>query len=291
MKDGQMFTKLTAWGIRSFLALSMPVCVKALDVNPVLASLPDNTAANLGGYLCTSSLGDYGCQGILDYGGLIYDNLDHQLLMWGGGHASTMRTDVDVFNFGTLTWSPAYPSAPCSIMSGIGGDGILPDAYDSTFNAWNWNGQKYPVVQHAYDLLDFSTVTREMVVVRIPGGLNTNSTCADPDVMSHPGRIPHYSVSDKTWSFSAIGPGTGYASDAWAKYPGSEYDSVSNRIIIAGDRKGIWYYDPSTETKKKIGAGSIGGICQNLIYFPPTDKFYAIATIWLFPYDGLGNRS
>jgi hypothetical protein len=51
---------------------------------------------------------------VTDYSKLTYDPVRHQLLMFGGGHSSTPRTDVDVFSFPTLTWSSAYPPTPTS---------------------------------------------------------------------------------------------------------------------------------------------------------------------------------
>ena len=73
--------------------------------NPILTAIPPNTARNLGPYtsepLCGVPIG------VTDYSKLVYDPTRHKLMMFGGGHATTPRTDVDVFDFGTLSWTSA----------------------------------------------------------------------------------------------------------------------------------------------------------------------------------------
>jgi len=78
---------------------------RAQAPNPTLGAIPPNTARNLGAYtsepLCGVPIG------VTDYSKMVYDPTRHQLMMFGGGHATTPRTDVDVFDFGTLSWTSA----------------------------------------------------------------------------------------------------------------------------------------------------------------------------------------
>jgi hypothetical protein len=86
----------------------------AQPTNPVLAGIPPNTARDLGAYtsdpLCGVPIQ------VTDYSRFTYDPVRHQLLMFGGGHSSTPRTDVDVFSFATLTWSSAYPTPTSQLV-------------------------------------------------------------------------------------------------------------------------------------------------------------------------------
>src|SRR5215831_20481279 len=83
--------------------------------NPKLISIPQNTALDLGRFDGAAGGGVPNCytaEAITDYSRFTYDSVNHQMLMFGGGHASTPRTDVIKFDFGTLQWTSMYPSMP-----------------------------------------------------------------------------------------------------------------------------------------------------------------------------------
>ena len=92
------------------LALLAGTAAGAQAPNPVLTGLPGNTARDLGAY-ASDPLCGVPIQ-VTDYSRFTYDPVRHRLLLFGGGHASTPRTDVDVFDFATLTWSSAYAPTP-----------------------------------------------------------------------------------------------------------------------------------------------------------------------------------
>src|SRR5262249_37792738 len=89
------------------LLLSITGIANAFSPNPTLTTIPDNTAVDLGPYTCQKPVGDTSgaaCQGITDYSTFAYHSGIHKFLMFGGGHATTFRDDVDVFDFDSLTW-------------------------------------------------------------------------------------------------------------------------------------------------------------------------------------------
>src|SRR5690349_2280831 len=100
------------------LLLSITGIANAFSSNPTLTNIPDNTALDLGPYPCKGPVGDTTpCQGITDYSGFAYDSEMHKFLMFGGGHATTFRDDVDVFDFASLTWGHGDTSTPCNEMT------------------------------------------------------------------------------------------------------------------------------------------------------------------------------
>src|SRR5262249_50009604 len=106
-----------------FLILTLVIFSHVQDavgqtVHPMFSSFPDNTAVDLGAYTCKKPAGDTtACQGITDYSTFVYHPGIHKLLMFGGGHATTFRDDVDVFDFSSLTWGHGDVSTPCTDMT------------------------------------------------------------------------------------------------------------------------------------------------------------------------------
>jgi hypothetical protein len=113
------------------------------DPHPRLADIADNTAVDLGRYDtdCEARLGEgLRCRSIVSYSRFNYDPFSHRLLMFGGGHAATGRTDVDVFDLRTLTWASLYPSMTCAEIAV--GD-IDPRGFHRATG--------HPVARHTYD--------------------------------------------------------------------------------------------------------------------------------------------
>src|SRR5439155_2209961 len=125
----------------------------AWSLNPTLFNLPANTALDLGTYTCKGPAGgSIPCGSITDYSGFVYDKNNHQMLMFGGGHAASFRDDVDVFKFDTLKWNPAYTPTPCSQMTvGVTSGGTDPDNRDLTNGTWK--STTHPISRHSYDML------------------------------------------------------------------------------------------------------------------------------------------
>jgi hypothetical protein len=248
---------------------SLPLAVAALACaahavaqtpNPTLTTIPPNTARNLGAYT-----GDPVCGGvpigITDYSKLVYDPTRHLLLMFGGGHATTPRTDVDVFSFDTLTWTSAYAPTPVAQLTLAN--------YDPSLARWISTG--HPIARHTYDQLVVHPGTGDMVMTSVghAGAHCTGEWGFDA------GRVGHYDHDTRTWSFSptadnVFGGGSGY--------PGAEYDPVSGLVVIVGGA-GLYTYDPVTRVKTQRLSYDQDemGYANNLVYYPPNQRMYYIA--------------
>jgi len=260
----------------------------AFTPNATLTGLADNTAMDLGAYTCNQPVGDasYPCSNITDYSGLTYDTDNDRMLMFGGGHATTMTDALMAFSFTTLTWSALFTSTPCASM--------VPSNLDRTNGAWISGPSgpfPRPVSRHTYDELVAPAGRGEFLVMAecnggqsiCPQGFDWSTS--DPFFMQ--ARVAHYGFQSGTWSFSATAPG-GELPAGGASYASMEFDPVSGKIIILG-RFGISTYDPATKVKvryvrgdwgeladsagNKLADGALNGWC-NLVYYPPTQRFY-----------------
>lgn len=233
-----------------------------------LRGLGDNTAHDLGAYDCANVSRDIiKCQRITDYSGFTYDTKRRQMLMFGGGHSATMRDDVDEFSFATLKWKSATDSpnvsTTCDVMWVSGPD----DNYDEINGRWISTG--HATSRHTYDLRAVTKDGSELVILK-PGDIPGNQ-CTQPryHASTAGGLIAHYNIDDKSWRFTA--------KPAWNRYSSAELDPVSGKIIVLDAKSGLWSYDPST------GMAPVRlmplndpkmGYANNLVYFPPKDKFY-----------------
>ena len=239
----------------------------AHEVNPRLATLPGNTALDLGRYPCRQPEDDpFECDNITDYSRLTYDRHGHQILMFGGGHAATHRTDVDVFSFKTLTWSSAYSSTPCSQMR-LSNRGL---------ERSDWLTTGHPIARHTYDMLVMADRTRQLLLL---GTTTGQGHCvekrADKDAYFLPGKIAAYDPLTKRWAFAPA------RNDLWRPYASAEYEPQSGLVVIM-DYNGLWTYDPVSHTvnQRLEFPGELGrdlGWGKNLVYFPPTERMYYFA--------------
>lgn len=226
--------------------------------NPILTGIPANTARDLGAYtsdpLCGVPIQ------VTDYSRFTYDSWRHQLLLFGGGHASTPRTDVDVFDFATLQWSSAYPPTPVSALTFANYDPVLV----------RWISSGHPLARHTYDQLVFAPSTGQLVMLaRGHGG----AYCTG-DWGWEWGRVAHYDPAARTWSWSQTADNFYDGSDP---YPAAEYDPVSGQIVVVA-RSGLWTYDPVSRVKtQRLAYSKDMGYANNLVHFPPNQKMYYIA--------------
>jgi hypothetical protein len=186
------------------------------------------------------------------------------MLMFGGGHAATPRTDVEVLKFDTLAWMSSYPPTPVSEMK------------VANFNHENssWVTTGHPTARHTYDLLSFATHTGELIMLK---QTDEQPNCTEQyQWAQHPGRIWHYNPVSRIWRPSNAIPIWG-TRDNYDVAPAAEYDPRSGKIIILS-RRGLYTYDPVSEVVTKHLSFARGelGYAQNLIYFPPTDRMYNI---------------
>lgn len=230
----------------------------AFRPNPKFASLADNTALDLGKY-ASNPLGPEGETPpirITDYSRFTYDRKNHQLLMFGGGHASTPRTDVDVFDFATLAWKSAYPPTPVADLRMAN--------RDSEKGAWTTTG--HPIARHTYDAMPFAENTGELILLC---WVNAKAyfTQGD-DYILRKVRIAHYDPRKRTWTWSKSD------TSGFEEANSAEYDPVSGLIVLL-DRGGLWTYDPVTQSKeKRLDHRKPLGYANNLVYFPPNQRMY-----------------
>jgi len=234
----------------------------AQTTNPLLIDLNDNTALDLGKYNCLNPVGtDYDCTTIVDYSSFTYDSSRHQMLMFGGGHATTFRDDVDVFHFDTLSWQRAYIPTPCSEMTASN--------LDSDRGAWN--STNHPFSRHTYDLLAFANNTNELIMMAWGAGAGSGN-CEQIKDWYPDGRVAHYDPETKKWVFGAS------MTNSWEQFASVEFDPQSGLIVIV-DSSSIWTYDPVNKAiKKRVSHNAQNmGYANNLVYFPPNGNMYYIA--------------
>ncbi|PYV87771.1 MAG: hypothetical protein DMG05_16900 [Acidobacteria bacterium] len=251
------------------IVLCLPETGLAWSLNPTLFNLPANTALDLGTYTCKGPAGgSIPCGSITDYSGFVYDKNNHQMLMFGGGHAASFRDDVDVFNFDSLKWNPAYTPTPCSQMTvGVTSGGTDPDNRDLTNGTWK--STTHPISRHSYDMLVVTENTKELIVLN---GFSDVGDCSEKMTGMRDISISHYDPIGKKWSFSRAATG------GWPNYASSEYDPLSGMVIVL-DSDSLWTYDPVSQVKTlrlTINQKDMG-YANNLIYYPPNQKMYYIA--------------
>ena len=231
----------------------------AFPQNATLSGLGDNTAIDLGDYgaNCADSTNDPDfCKRFGDFSRFTYDPDDHCLLFFGGGHASTMRDDVDRFSFTTLKWKSDYKSTPCSLMTVVTNDGT-------------WSSSGHPVARHTYDQLIYAANTHRLVITsNVYGGgyCGTFGGCG----MWCAGKMNRYDPASRTWTLSTVGANSAHV---WS----AEYDPVSGMIISAGGG-GLLTYDPVNDVQtSRLSVSPITDYADNMVYFPPNQKMYYLA--------------
>ncbi len=99
----------------------------------------------------------------------------------------------------------------------------------------------------------------------------SNGNVTDPFYL--PKKIAQYNTQAKTWSYDTT-------TTTWNDYSSSEYDPISQKIAIISSY-GLWIYDAATQSGiLALPQGQVPVVPsgENLIYYPPNDTFYLIAT-------------
>ena len=228
-----------------------------------LATLGPKSALNLGRYECSELAGgSHPCQSIDDYSRFVYDSAGNELLWFGGGSHATARTDVAVFELARLTWESAYPPTPCAEM--------VPDNADMTSGAWLTSG--HPMSRQTFDMLVMAENTGELVMLtyNAPGDDCGTWPQGGPSLDAVPGRVAHYEPNARSWRFSAV------PADTWPADAAAEYDPESGLVVVLGTND-LWTYDPQGEIAPHhltFDFGERFGYAAELVYFPPTGRFY-----------------
>jgi hypothetical protein len=238
--------------------------------NPVLADIAPGEALILDPYECESRAPDMNCRTIFAYSTWVYDPFGHRMLIFGGGHAATGRTDVDAFDLTTLTWASLYPTMTCEEVQEAD---ITPEGYHRKSG--------HPVARHSYEqtvigdidgaphLMLFST---EGFGGRCHGyNVNIRSVAALPLT----GELvwKHSREQEMPWGFSRP----------------SVYDPISGLVICTGMR--TWYaYDPSAEEVVYTSPAPTAKTASTMTYVPPLDLMYYIDRFTMAVYEVTHHR-
>ena len=247
-----------------------------------LAALPPNTAVDLGAYQCTDAQGEGAgmCRYVTDFSGMVYDQKRQQMLVFGGGHASTNYDAINTFSSTSLRWVEEYRPTPATAMTVAN--------YDYTRGAWlsGSDGGPYPraAARHTQDLMN--VVGDELILLTLVEGNGKGTASGDTTekLFRTLGRIAHYNFVSKTWTFTDV-PGI-------TNWPASAYDPVSGKIVILGAYT-LSVYDPAAKTlaaaidlttraglahiMREDGSTFLQSPLQfdnNLVFFPPNQKMY-----------------
>jgi hypothetical protein len=244
--------------------------------NPKLAGLGDETALDLGKLDCGAVTGEdpSDCHKTTDYSGFVYDPHRHQMLMFGGGHATTMTDSIHALDLGgTLKWMDLYPPTPCNLMTQAN-----LDAVNGAWKSGAGGPFPRPVSTHTYDMLAVAPLLDEFLVI----SRNFTGGSCNPVGNDIGGMIAHFDRAGGTWSFSPTAKGSTY--ELSVNIPGSDPDPKSGNIVLFSSA-GLSLYDPKTRVYTHVsdtlknsqgGASPVDGTgyANHLVYFPPDDKFY-----------------
>ncbi len=265
---GSTIVALVAWGL-----LACPPSGRAAT-NPTLLAIPNNTALDLGRLVLEQPAGSsYPADGVTDYSGFTYDPLGHQMLMFGGGHATTHTDTVYSFNFTTLSWVSLYHPVPRSFYTAAN--------FNATYCAWQnrTDPPMTPLARHTYDTLVVPGQRGKLLMFRRDSAVNMELSAEILGGTAWPSSayLPEFNTATNTWRWINAGPNTpptGFGSIT------CEYDPVSDTVIcIRPDDLspyGLWIYDPKTETASHpLTFTNLGsGIANDLVYYPPNQKMY-----------------
>lgn len=257
----------------SFIKKKLPIFNK----NSLLQTIPGNTVVDLGNFSCTNPSGDTeSCSKVTDYSGIVYDQNHHQVLLFGGGHATTFTDTVFLFDFKTLRWTEDYPPTPCTSE-------FMNEAnFSNSPAAWiKGPSGPYPrpMSRHTYDHLVVATNLPELIMLIGPNGRSRPCPPGSWYSSGNP-KVAHYLLEKKSWEFSETAETDGRPFYNLFEYTAAEYDPVSGMIILVG-RYGLYLYNPYNRTKtrlldntyKKSYSEDIG-YANELVYFPPYDRMY-----------------
>lgn len=264
-----------------------PVVVPPVVTPPVVTPPSAVGLTDLGPYTCTQT--DGVCEIVTDYSGLVYDAKRRQMVILGGGHASTNYDAVNAFSLDAGKWIEQYPPTPVANM--------VPANYDRTRGMW-LAGPAGP-----YPRATARHTDRLLVVVgdelHILTGVEGNGMALGPGwpqpytsyELGTSDGTPHlaYNFVTKTWR---VGPATSKTVNGWEA---AALDPVSGMVVIVG-QTGIHTYDPATmvrtlvfdalnlpdasrlfyEPTGQVESDNKMHANGNLVYFPPQDVFIFI---------------
>lgn len=239
---------------------------KQFKPNPKFANMESNTIIDLGPFKWERPEGEPNANAVSSYSGMVYDAVNHRILLFGGGHAATFTDAIYSFSFETLTWEALYKPTPHKFY-------IEENVNKSFWTKGGSGNYPRPIGRHTYDLLVISENGENFFMLR--DGHQT-SYAAAKGIKSHvkqAGGI--YNFKTQKWT---IIPAKDIKFGGWGCV--SEYDPISKKIIGI-DRNRIFAFDTTTRKSsnilngfKKTFKGTNNGYSGCLVYFPPNKKMY-----------------
>lgn len=225
-----------------------------------LMDLLPGQSLDLGGYECESRAPGVSCKSIFAFSSLVYDLVNHRLLVFGGGHAATNRTDVDSFDLETLTWASLYPSMTCEQINNQ--DDVDPKGF--------YRSTGHPLARHTYDQTVVASIggTPHLMLFSNEG---FNGKCKD--FAQRPRSVAALPLSgDPIWKYSKE------FSLPWGYGFPAEFDPISGKVVCLSSQRSMYFYDPVTEEiieSKDLYPAQVSN-SSTLTYFPPLDQMYLI---------------
>lgn len=223
-------------------------------------------------------------QTITDYSGFGYCPGVDAMLLFGGGHAATPEDVVLRLPMSTLRWTADYrATATATMLTPTRGakldmqsryPAIKPgDAgwprYLTVGRFWQVPGQRpplRPISRHTYSGFVWSQAVKQMILP-----MTNDAVCYGFPNSTVGGNIACYDPVSRSWEDTGLSGGPSAA--AWCE------DPVSG-MLIAHFNAGFVVYDPRERKfvrTTQLNAIPNFGYAGNLVYYPPTDRFYYLA--------------
>jgi hypothetical protein len=175
--------------------------------NPTLAAVPVNTWVVV-------QEGGIALDGRTAYSGGAYDRVDHQFLVFGGGHWDGSRNDVLALDVATLTWRDLYATDPADAYTCANVSAGQPGMLLSSM---------LPASRHTYDQIDFVDHLGLLIMWSGP-------------TYSGIWECEGQTIPEDTWLFDYVANTWRYANAARGPQPATEaavgaYDPVSRRYF------------------------------------------------------------
>jgi len=224
--------------------------------NEKLAAIPENTWEKVAGFAPAS-------EGILAYSGGVYDSANHQVLIFGGGHADYWGNDVCAFSPATLSWKRMYEPDAQSRYTNDNLDHAHGKLRDSD----------KPYTRHSYNQQCFVESSASMFIFGGcgPGWGDIHPTCVVPsDCWS-------YSLATNRWTMLYAGKDTpgGYAMACC-------YDAKRDVVWAYGHESQLSRFDLKTNRWSSHAIHPaidyLGGYNFHLIYLPKADRLLMVGS-------------
>jgi chitodextrinase len=209
---------------QALIALCLVVTpLSSFATNPNLINMPDNTWMKVP--FTTDPAGSSMNAGILGYSGMAYDSVNHQLLIFGGGHNDYGGNEVWAFDIDSQVLKRMYNPDPESAHT--------LDNYD-TNEPGKLQSSGRPLSRHTYDNIEFVDHAGVMVTF---GGYTVDSATGGGEIgMLYPKDTWSYSYNQNSWTYMSNTP------YPFVEAGGSAYDASSG-LLVALFYDQTWVYD------------------------------------------------